>query len=200
VTLRDRKPSSNGSRGEFIFVAHFGDTHTDILTDIRTDGHTHSGYHITALFAGERGKKGVGPAKNGEFQFFASPWALKFLLPTDFDQIAHEGSPWDVPHHDSRTTRKRDRKTEILENNGKITCVDTPSYKIFFYQPISTKFRTTLFKLALRTFHIKIVKFPEKAIRQPRKRGKTGKNQVFAYPTALKFLFANRFHPNFIKQ
>jgi hypothetical protein len=48
VTLRDRKPIVPHRRGEFIFVAYFGGTHTD--------GHTHSGYHITALFAGERGK------------------------------------------------------------------------------------------------------------------------------------------------
>jgi hypothetical protein len=29
------------------------------VTHIRTDGRTHSGYYITALFAGERGKKVV---------------------------------------------------------------------------------------------------------------------------------------------
>jgi hypothetical protein len=49
VRVGDRKPVGRIDRGEAIFVAHF-------VTHIRTYGHAHSDYHITALFAGEHGK------------------------------------------------------------------------------------------------------------------------------------------------
>jgi hypothetical protein len=54
MTLRDRNPSSCID-GANLYSLHILVTH--IRTYGRTyDGDTHSGYHVTALCAGERGK------------------------------------------------------------------------------------------------------------------------------------------------
>jgi hypothetical protein len=62
-------------------------------------------------------KREVGLAKKWGISVFHYP---QISLPTDFDQISHEGSPWDVAHHVSQT-RKRGRTTEKVEKKwGKL--------------------------------------------------------------------------------